>query len=138
MLSNAELNGLTNAKLVEVYNGLIPKETDPLKAWKGKKELLVAKIEALQKAARPKPKKAEVPSGRTIREVAEGLLLEVVGERDGRKIGHTYEAILAKVLEEFPEADTTVACLRWYSVHLNREPNIKMPIRPRKRPAKAA
>lgn len=75
-------------------------------------------------------------SGRTIREASEGLLLETVrkDERTGRSIGRPYLEILGRIKEEFPECETTVKCLRWYAVHLNRDPDIRMPFRPRKRP----
>lgn len=76
------------------------------------------------------------PSGRTIREASEELLLETVrvDERTGRNIGYPYAEILSKVHEEFPGCATTVKCLRWYAVHLNRDPEVRMPFRPRKRP----
>lgn len=38
--------------------------------------------------------------------------------RDGKyTVGHTYQHILEVLKEEFPEASTSVACLRWYVVH---------------------
>lgn len=38
--------------------------------------------------------------------------------RDGKyTVGHTYQHILDVLQEEFPEASTSVACLRWYVVH---------------------
>ena len=40
--------------------------------------------------------------------------------------------------EQFPDANTTVKCLRWYATHLNKDTNVKMPIRPRKKIEKPA
>lgn len=38
--------------------------------------------------------------------------------RDGKyTVGHTYQHILDILKDEFPEASTSVACLRWYVVH---------------------
>ena len=54
----------------------------------------------------------------------------------GKPIGFTYDHVLEKVLEQFPDANTTVKCLRWYNTKLNSDPNVKMPVRPRKRTAK--
>lgn len=42
--------------------------------------------------------------------------------KDGKyTVGHTYQHILATILDEFPEASTSVACLRWYVVHEREE-----------------
>lgn len=42
--------------------------------------------------------------------------------KDGKyTVGRTYQDILAVLLDEFPEASTTVACLRWYVVHEREE-----------------
>lgn len=58
------------------------------------------------------------------------LLLEHVrdpatGEKvlkDGRyTVGHTYQHILDVLAAEFPEASTSVACLRWYVVHMRSD-----------------
>lgn len=64
--------------------------------------------------------------GRTIRERSHELLLEkdvdAAGERilkDGKyTVGLTYQRILEILAFEFPEASTSVACLRWYNVHM--------------------
>jgi len=96
--------------------------------WNGRKDLLVEKVAAAMKAAR---------GNKTIREVAEALLIEVAKTEDGKPIGHPYDYVLDKVLAEFPEANTTVKCLRWYNTKLNSDPNVKMPVRPRKKVIKA-
>jgi DNA-binding protein HU-beta len=69
--------------------------------------------------------------GPVIRVVAEQLLLEVVThDEDKRPYGHSYEEILNRIRAQFEGAKTTVACLRWYAVHM-RERGEKVPNRPR-------
>lgn len=42
--------------------------------------------------------------------------------KDGKyTVGHTYQHILEVLRDEFPEASTSVACLRWYVVHEREE-----------------
>jgi hypothetical protein len=42
--------------------------------------------------------------------------------KDGKyTVGHTYQHILSVLADEFPEASTSVACLRWYVVHEREE-----------------
>lgn len=42
--------------------------------------------------------------------------------KDGKyTVGHTYQAILDVLRDEFPEGSTSVACLRWYVVHEREE-----------------
>jgi hypothetical protein len=90
-----------------------------------------------EKVKGEKAKEAKPPKGPSIRSIAEGLLLEVIGlDENQRKVGHSYEAILSKIKEQFPEAKTSIACLRWYAVHM-RERNVMPPNRPRAVPAKA-
>jgi len=95
--------------------------------WNGRKDLLIEKVAAAMKEAR---------GNKTIREVAEALLIEVAKTEDGKPIGHPYDYVLERVLEEFPEANTTVKCLRWYNTKLNSDANVKMPVRPRKKAVK--
>ena len=95
--------------------------------WNGRKDLLVEKVAAAMRAAR---------ATKTIREVAEVFLIEVASNEDGKPIGHPYDYVLDKVLAEFPEAHTTVKCLRWYNTKLNSDPSVKMPVRPRKKVVK--
>lgn len=73
----------------------------------------------------------KAPKAPSVREVAEGFLLTVVGtDEDGRDIGLSYDQALAEVLKVFPNAKTTIACLRWYAVHM-RDREVKLPSRPR-------
>ena len=117
------LNEMTIKDLIAQFNA-IP-GVEPLANWKGRKDLLVEKVAEAMKAAR---------GTKTIREVSEAWLTAVDYTDDaGKPIGYTYEHILAQVLAEFPDANTTVKCLRWYNTKLNSDPNIKMPVRPRKK-----
>jgi hypothetical protein len=120
------LNEMTIKQLVETYNAI--EGVEPIVAWKGRKDLLVEKVaEAIQKAR----------GTQTIKSVSDALLTAVDYVDDaGKPIGFTYEHVLAEVLKQFPEANTTVKCLRWYNTKLNSDPNVKMPVRPRKRTAK--
>lgn len=120
------LNEMTIKQLIEAHNAI--EGVEPIVAWKGRKDLLVEKVtEAIRKARGPQ----------TIKSVSDALLTAVDYVDDaGKPIGFTYEHVLAKVLEQFPDANTTVKCLRWYSTKLNSDPNVKMPVRPRKRTAK--
>lgn len=69
--------------------------------------------------------------GKTIRRRALALLEERIKgadgrpmtDADGRSIGLEYEAVLKIIQGEFPEASTSVACLRWYVVHLRMDAN---------------
>ena len=117
------LNEMTIKQLVETHNAI--EGVEPIVAWKGRKDLLVEKVaEAIQKAR----------GTQTIKSVSDALLTAVDYVDDaGKPIGFTYEHVLAKVLEQFPDANTTVKCLRWYATHLNKDTNVKMPIRPRKK-----
>lgn len=98
-------------------------------------------VDVPAKADKPKRAKKD-PSekkekGPVIRVEAEKLLLEVAKtDEDGRAWGHSYEYILSTLLAQFEGAKTTVACLRWYAVHM-RERGEKVPNRPRAQPAKA-
>lgn len=67
--------------------------------------------------------------GRHIKARSHELLLEHVRGEDGEKVlregkyttGHTYQHILDVLAAEFPEASTSVACLRWYVVHMRSD-----------------
>lgn len=123
-MSTLETN--TIKELVAIHDDL--PGVEPIGKWSGRKDLLVEKVAAAMKASR---------GSKTIREVAEALLIEVAEVVDDKPIGHPYDFVLDRVLEEFPEANTTVKCLRWYNTKLNSDPNVKMPVRPRKKAVKA-
>ncbi len=102
-----------------------------LQAADKKEDSAPAKPRAKREPKAPKEKKEKGP---VIRVVAEQLLLEVVThDEDKRPWGHSYEYILSTLLAQFPGAKTTVACLRWYAVHM-RERGEKVPNRPRANP----
>lgn len=79
--------------------------------------------------------KASTPSARpprraTIRALAESLLLTVVTTNaDGRPVGLSYDEILERIHAERPGANTSNACLRWYSSHMRTAGQV-LPIRP--------
>ena len=86
---------------------------------------------AKAKRAAKKAEGEKKEKGPVIRSVAEGLLLEVVThDEEKRPFGHPYEHILDRIREQFDGAKTTVACLRWYAVHM-RERGERVPFRPR-------
>jgi hypothetical protein len=87
--------------------------------------------------------------GRTIRERSHQLLLTKVMDVDGKPVlkdgryttGMTYQAILAQLAYEFPEASTSVACLRWYNVHMKgdaMDEGLPFPDLPQYRPRSSA
>lgn len=122
---------MTIKQLVETHNSI--EGVEPIANWKGRKDLLVEKVTEAMKQARAKR------GARTIREASEELLIAVAFTDDaGKPIGHPYDYVLERVLEEFPDANTTVKCLRWYNTKLNSDPNVRMPVRPRKRTVKAS
>lgn len=124
-MSNFET--MTITQLVDFHNS--QKDAVALTGWKGKKTDLIEKIKEVVKKAR---------GSVTIKSVSVELLTATAfQDEQGRNIGYDYDTILAKVLEDFPDASTTVKCLRWYATHLNKDPDIKMPIRPRKKVEKA-
>ena len=127
------------AKLLAKIEELEAAEAERIAEEAAKAEALAAeeakKVPAKTKAKKePKPKKEKGP---VIRHDAEALLLEVVThDDDGRPYGHAYDFILQTLLTRFEGAKTTVACLRWYAVHM-RERGEKVPNRPRANPNKA-
>lgn len=91
------------------------------------------------KKAEPEPETAPAETVvkrpvRIIKQAAESLLLEVTGKTsDGFTTGYSYEYILAEVKKEFPHANTSIKCLRWYATHM-KEQGCRMPQK-RDRPA---
>lgn len=108
--------------------------------------LAAARREAGKVAEPPKKRQAKKTSvakkddgpGRTIREAALELLCTVdyyedrskdssldnvvlAAHKEARGVGIPYDEIIRRIKEEFPECQTTVACLRWYSVKVRVE-----------------
>ena len=141
------------------FNELNGSDIDPKNLAKRGKAKLLARIEELEEAAAaieaarlaeeaakvavpvvvkkgraPKAAKVAKVKGPVIRHLAEALLLEVMTyDDDGRPYGHGYDYILGRIFEAFEGAKTSVACLRWYAVHM-RERGEKVPNRPRATP----
>lgn len=147
----ATSKGKTNAQLVEEYNALNPAK--PIKAWKGKKEVLIAKIAAAKKQDGVPGTSTKKTSGKKktrtgeIREFCEAALVEVayhenkskpVGPENvlksasklTRPVGVPFSEILDRVRKAFPDASTSYACLRWYGVHMRRAGAV-LPRRPK-------
>lgn len=68
--------------------------------------------------------------GRSIKRRAHELLIDKSRDTngnfrsfDGRSVGLMYNEIIDILNTEFPEASTSVACLRWYVVHMRQEAN---------------
>lgn len=111
------------ADIAAVYNELKGTNTDV--------KTLAKRGKAKREPKAPKEKKEKGP---VIRVVAEQLLLEVVThDEDKRPYGHSYDEILNRIHAQFEGAKTTVACLRWYAVHM-RERGEKVPNRQRATP----
>ncbi|WNO49031.1 hypothetical protein [Achromobacter phage emuu_LB7] len=76
----------------------------------------------------PKVKKER---GETVKDYACALLCEVVGQQDGRDVGMPYETVLEHIKVKFPDAKTSVNCLRWYAGKIRIEAHgyvgLKMP-----------
>lgn len=82
-----------------------------------------------KKESKPKAEKSDEPV-RTIKQASLELMCLVdfyenktTGERDNgpnytnaRSVGLSYAEILRRLADEFPDAKTSVACLRWYAV----------------------
>lgn len=174
-----DLHDKPTSELLGVYNAMaLATDRTVLKAWKGSKDALIAKIEALrdiiqqipsaepefdeaitaladmdqddfdrgiaalETAAEPEVTEPEVTEtvggGRTIRATAIDLLCKVVYHEDrnkkssdenrvepgtpgARTVGLAYDDIIDAIRSEFPDCNTSVACLRWYSVKIRVE-----------------
>jgi hypothetical protein len=124
-----ELSGLTIVQLLEEHNriaGVLEQET--LQGWDKDRKVLIDKLLVMreqEKRRRP---------ARTIKAAAYSMLLEVDYEdHNKRPVGHSYDVILARLQDEFPDSNTSDKCLRWYAVQLNAD-QAKVPFRPRRMP----
>lgn len=135
-------DSMSNKELTSVHNALAEETggAGDIKAWKGKKSDLIAKIkklESLRPEPEPEPEQDDEPnkpkSGRqdTIRETSLELLCEVDYYEDkredyghrvpanhphARSVGFTYNAIAERIRELHPGAGTKAESLRWYAV----------------------
>ncbi len=118
---------LTVKALTDFFN---QNSDETIAKWSQSKAKLIERISDLKGYKRP-----------TIRALAETLLLEVASEDEesGRNIGLPYDAILERIHNAFPDCECSVKCLRWYAVKMKEDEKVLqlMPVRPRKRTAKA-
>jgi hypothetical protein len=110
-----------------MHNALTDKH---IKSWKGKKEVLVAKIKKLQPPPPPPPPTAKSKSVETIGGFTCDLLSKVVDHvddngnkvskdaKDAQPVGMSYQSILAAVKKQFPACKTNYNCLRCYAGRL--------------------
>lgn len=141
-----QLTHLTIRGLVMKHNDLAAAVgRDALRNWKGKKSVLMERVDDLSAElkdmeARAKEDAGEKPA-RTIRSAAIELLCRVDhhedrGEPSGpdnvvaedhkgaRSVGLPYDQIISLIRDEFVplgRCETTVACLRWYAVKIRVE-----------------
>jgi len=149
-MTQAAYKNMTNTQLVKIYNDFGPLKT--IKAWKGKKEVLIEKIHLAEKQSGvdlQKPEKVKSPKKRTgaIRIFCEEALMQAAYHEDKTKeicaenrrktasaktrpVGFSFIEILDQLKKEFPDARTSYACLRWYAVHL-RNADKELPRRPK-------
>lgn len=168
-----ELMALKTAELVGIHNGLnadAPLKTWKGKKGVLVDRIMELRAPILQEepaADVPGPDEgptAKAASGeRTIREAALELLCRVVYYEDrnekpdplnnagahpddvqnARSVGVPYDEIIAALRDEFPECQTSIACLRWYAVKVRAEEfgyeSLRLPQRrPRVKPTKRA
>jgi hypothetical protein len=118
----------TSSELVDFFNSKAPEDHQLSKPWKQSKAKLLGHIQDLLRDLAQ-----QAPKTRTIREASMELLCKVSYYEDktkkpssenvveanhpnARSVGLPYKEIVEMIIEEFPEAQTTPACLRWYSV----------------------
>ena len=150
-----ELKDFTGDQLCIIHNKLNPDK--PISTWKGRKSMLIKRIERLIKA---NPCLAEefksegfsvefsdVPSHTTIRQTAIDLLCHVASYEDVDRnrvepgtlgaytVGIPYSQILRCIKEDFPDCNTNISCLRRYAVKIRGgELGYEDLILPRRRP----
>jgi hypothetical protein len=93
-------------------------------------------VEAKPTKSKKPAKKAKEPTGDrgAIRKFCEEQLLKVKGtdEATKRPLGLPYSEILSAVTKKFPEAETSLNCLRWYATKMNKRTGsekVVMPLR---------
>ncbi len=106
-------------------------------------EVVTAKPVKAKKAKVAKAKKEPNGDRGAIRRHCEELLLKVKGTdpETKRPLGLPYSEILNAVTSKFPEAATSLNCLRWYATKMNKrtgKEKVVMPIRPKAKVAEAA
>lgn len=121
-----DITGTASVQVEEVPVDLADPTVGSVEDLKPKKE---PKAKAEPKPKKPKAEKSDEPV-RTIKQASLELMCVVdfyenktTGERDdgpnytnARSVGLSYTEILRRLADEFPDAKTSVACLRWYAV----------------------
>lgn len=149
MQTSENLGELTNSDLVVIYNTLAPAPIKAWKGKKTKlierietmrkRASAAPKADAVPKPAVKRPAGEKSPTtARTIRAAAIELLCHtqfyedrtrksapdnsvLQGHTSARSVGVPYDEIIRRIQAEFPGCNTTVACLRWYSVKIRVE-----------------
>ena len=130
-MTHEDLCELTVLELLEVHNALRP--DDPLRTWRTKPTKLVDRIMAIPGIHRIKPPRPTFPddTSGSLKSYACALLCTVdyyEHMADGsqvsalhpqaRSVGIPYPRVLDLAMARFPNADTSVASLRWYCVQI--------------------
>jgi len=144
----SDLVALLVALKPELFTADAPATTDEAPLAPMTPEMTAAVDEAKELAAHfkaEKPKKAKATKVKAekpasdrgaIRRYSEELLLKVKGTdpETKRPLGLPYGDILEAVTKKFPEAQTSLNCLRWYATKMNKrtgDEKVQMPIRPK-------
>ncbi len=130
--SEAEMaeDGIYGANGFVVDDDPLEEDEAPVPPREEEQFVEVVQVEDKEPVPLPTPKQVHSIKPRRdvpIRQISEDALVEVDPETG---FGISYQAIIARVKTTYPDAETTVACLRWYAVRL-REQGTKVPQRPR-------
>lgn len=127
-----ELSELTVLELLDLHNALRPE--DPLRAWRTKPAKLIDRIMAIPGVHRIKPPESTFPddTSGSLKAYACALLCTVDYYEHGtdgsevsslhpkaRSVGMPYPKVLDLVTARFPDANTSIANLRWYFVQIS-------------------
>jgi len=130
-MTHEELSELTVLELLELHNALRPE--DPLNTWRSKPAKLVDRIMAIPGVHDIKPPAKTFPedTSGSLKAYACALLCTVdyyehaaddsevsALHPRARSVGIPYPKILELVVARFPDANTSVASLRWYCVQI--------------------
>lgn len=98
-------------------------EAAPQKRKPASKPTEFSVLEEVDEDALIQPKVPE-----TIKAMSYRLLTHIhrTDPSDNRTVGLLYSTIVALVRKKFPKAETSLECLRWYSVHMRQE-GIRLP-----------
>ncbi len=125
-------------QLLSIHNA---RAVSPLNSWKSGKAKLLDRISllpeprvetkgALEEAYEEAIAEVAIGAADPIHVASEKLLCKTALRHDGKDWGIPYARVLTEMKRVFPDCKTTVACLRWYAVHMN-ESGVKLPHRKR-------